>query len=40
MAEGRVSRLNAFCVKDATGAILARGKVTSAYVEDESTDAY
>ncbi len=27
MAEGRVSRLNAFCVKDATGKVLSRGKV-------------
>ncbi len=29
MAEGRVSRLNAFCVKDATGEVLSRGKVAS-----------
>ncbi len=29
MAEGRVSRLNAFCVMDAAGKVLARGKVAS-----------
>ncbi len=29
MAEGRVSRLDAFCVMDTAGRILARGKVAS-----------
>ena len=29
MAGGRVSRLNAFCVEDAAGKVLARGKAAS-----------
>ena len=29
MAEGRLSRLNAFCVKDAAGKVLARVKAAS-----------
>ena len=29
MAEGRLSRLNAFCVKDAAGKVLARAKAVS-----------
>ncbi len=29
MVEGRVSRLDAFCVKDERGAILARGEVAT-----------